>query len=301
MSYRIAAACGSSIGRIRGNNEDNFYFGGQILPVKNQGQEPPLTLQSSTDSGIFLAVFDGMGGGDFGEEASYAAAACARQRLAQSRSVLRLEQLCQELNTAVCAAQTRLGTVRMGATLAAVYLLDDHITVCNIGDSPVFGLRDGQLKRISVDHTDEEFMRRQGITGRKPRLTQYLGMDPQTVLLEPFIAGAPVRPGDQYLICSDGLTDMLPPEELRRILMADRPVADSVQSLIAAAMERGGVDNTTVILLRICSENLPRREEHEQHEPSASVAGLGDRALSGLRNLWSGLRDSAKHFGNRNP
>ena len=82
-----------------------------------------------------------------------------------------------------------LNAYQMGSTLAALFWCGNKLWVCNIGDSRVFGLHGRHLLQLSVDHTDEAFLRERGITNRKPYLTQYLGMDPNEILLVPAILG----------------------------------------------------------------------------------------------------------------
>ena len=91
-----------------------------------------------------------------------------------------------------------LNAYQMGTTLAALFWCGNKLWVCNIGDSRVFGLHGRRFLQLSVDHTDEAFLRERGITNRKPYLTQYLGMDPNEILLAPAIRKYHVAEGDRF-------------------------------------------------------------------------------------------------------
>ena len=90
-----------------------------------------------------------------------------------------------------------------------------------------------------------------GITGRKPYLTQYLGIDPDEMMIEPYIKSYYLQEGDTFLICSDGVTDMVEEQEICRILAHNEDVGDCVDLLIQAALDGGGKDNITAIVVRM--------------------------------------------------
>lgn len=254
-----AAACGSHIGKRRKNNEDNFYFDGSYMESDNSGTPEiliiePVEFKRILLSGGFLAVFDGMGGGEYGELASFAAAAEAEKfferidRVDPHDVTISLKAFCDEANNNVFETGYNLGTDNMGTTLAGLYFFDNRVWVCNLGDSRCFLHREGRTSQISEDHTDEEEMRENGITGRKPYLTQYLGINPEEMQLEPYVKSYYIHEGDRFLICSDGLTDMVSLKEINRILEGSRSPREAVKELIEEALEEGGRDNITVIV-----------------------------------------------------
>ena len=120
----------------------------------------------------------------------------------------------------------------------------DEITLCNIGDSRVFRFADGELEQISKDHVVISAF------GTKPPLSQNLGIPPDQLLIEPYLSQGRYKNGDKYLICSDGLTDMLTIEEIKELLTSQQ-IEESATNLINKALENGGKDNVTVILLEI--------------------------------------------------
>lgn len=252
MRYTVQAACGCHTGKIRRNNEDNFYFDGKCLEQTNNGLKNPVIVEDALKNGLCMAVFDGMGGENFGEYASYAA---ARQMQLTQRTLADffipekkyLERMTGQLNEAVVNAQKQMQTERMGSTMVSLYFSGRYVYVCNIGDSRAYRLRDGEFLQISEDHTEKGPCR----DTKKAPLTQYLGMDAEEVQIEPHIAKGEIRKADMYLLCSDGLTDMLTNFEISDIMLNSTDAETCVQALIRAALEQGGRDNITAIVCRI--------------------------------------------------
>lgn len=301
MDYCVDAACGSDTGRVRSNNEDNFYFNGVFLPQENSGQGPPLTFSGVRPGDECLAVFDGMGGGEYGEVASYTAAECLCGLLREGRGELEvetyLEWITERANQTVFDKRAALGASHMGTTQAVLFFHDSKVHVCNVGDSRVFGLRGDRLLQISQDHTDEAYMRERGITGRRPRLTQHLGLDPESIRIEPHIAEGGLQTGDTYLICSDGLTDMVGPEDIRRILSEEDSAGVCVERLIRTALAEGGRDNVTVIVIKILEERATQGDKYASNQQyDDPVAGLDGRGGIGVRQLWNGIKNAAEAF-----
>ncbi len=255
-SIRLSAACISDRGKRRTDNEDNFYFDGAYLSAESDGTEQCLNFEIEPDGNVLLAVFDGMGGGDYGEVASYEAAAAAaaflRSETADADAVPSyLTRLCEKMNRRIFEQGQSLNAYQMGTTLAALFWCGNKLWVCNIGDSRVFGLHGRRFLQLSVDHTDEAFLRERGITNRKPYLTQYLGMDPNEILLAPAIRKYHVAGGDRFLVCSDGVTDMLSVQEIEMILRQEKTPESAAARLVQAVLNNGGKDNITAIVCDI--------------------------------------------------
>lgn len=252
MRFSIDAACGCNIGKIRRNNEDNFYFDDKCLEFENQGLRNVASFSDALKNGLCLAVFDGMGGENFGEVASFTA---ARQMQTITRSLSDyfvserkyLLKLTTQLNNAIVEAKKELCTDRCGSTMVALYFSSGFVYTCNIGDSRAYRLRDGEFLQLSVDHVEK---RPEGERKKAP-LTQHLGIDPEDMQIEPYVAKGKICKGDTYLLCSDGLTDMLTNFEISDIMLNYEEPADCVQKLIQSALEHGGRDNITVIVIRI--------------------------------------------------
>ena len=249
---RISAACECNRGKVRSGNQDNFYFRGRYLEEENNGLDATLELSGWQRSGMMLAVFDGMGGENYGETAAFTAAR-TMDTFSRPRSLRNMDDrefLCgcvETLNAAVVEAQQRLHTRRMGTTMVALWLGVKHMYIWNVGDSRCYLLRDGLLKQCSVDHVGS--LLRPG--ERKAPLTQYLGLDPEELTVVPAVSREELRRGDRYLLCSDGVTDMLSDEQIKKTLSGGGSCADCVKALIAGAMEQGGKDNITAIVCEI--------------------------------------------------
>lgn len=123
--------------------------------------------------------------------------------------------------------------------------------IANIGDSRALLYRQGVLQQISKDHTDQFLLDLHGINNRKPRLTQHLGIEPEEMVIEPYLTEVVIQPGDLFLLCTDGLTDMIAVDEITHTLQKNIDVMETVAALINRAMDYGGRDNATVMLCRV--------------------------------------------------
>ncbi len=260
MDFSLEAACLCHTGRVRSSNEDNFFFDGRCLEAENKGMKRPVSGSFPLGPELCFAVFDGMGGENFGEYAAFAAADCMRQCMLRLKDYVIperafLNDLSQRLNLAVVNRARQLCTERMGSTMAVLCFSGDYVYVCNLGDSRAYRLRDGEFLQLSEDHVEH----REGLARKKAPLTQYLGVDPEELLLEPYIAKGALKAGDLYLLCSDGLTDMLSNLEISCILSGSETAQACAESLVRAALERGGRDNVTVIVCRVRGEGKAER------------------------------------------
>ena len=252
MIYQISAACGCSIGKIRRNNEDNFYFNGSFLPEYNRGLDGIFSQKQALETELCFAVFDGMGGEEHGETASFMAASTCKAILQNPDRPMTgpralLERICAEANAAVNARRRELLASEMGTTGAFVLLVPDEAYVCNIGDSRVYRMRDSELSQISVDDIERvppgfHF---------KPGLTQFLGAPEEELAIEPHIVKCELQSGDTFLICSDGLTDMVSTLEISVSLREHISLRQIARHLLRVALKNGGRDNVTVVLIRV--------------------------------------------------
>lgn len=253
MYYKLSAACGCSTGRTRKNNEDNFYFNGHILNERNNGLDTVASMECSKIEGTCFCVFDGMGGEEYGELASFAAASTLKANMREFDGNTQisnswLENLCEAMNDAVCARAEELSSRSMGTTMAMLCFSSDKVHACNIGDSRIYLLRDHKLFMLSEEHVE---VRPPGSRKRKPGLTQYLGVFKDELLLEPYIAVCEIQENDVYLICSDGLTDMLTGDEIYSCMKQRNSAKRTVDHLISQANRNGGHDNITALIVKI--------------------------------------------------
>ena len=251
MKVKIEAACGCDMGKIRKNNEDNFFFHGTCLPAVNEGMEEILVSDSIAAKGTFYGVFDGVGGECLGEVASSAAASTLKSLSKEGKPLFKsmdlyLNDTCKRLNEAVLFQKQEHKASHMGSTLALLYVTAKRVYALNIGDSRIYRLKDNKLTQLSKDHCAKSLN-----PARKPAITQYLGLDPDEMEIEPYMAQLPVERGDAYLVCSDGLTDMVSDLEIEQIMTVSDSAQVCVNNLIAAALEHGGRDNVTAIICKI--------------------------------------------------
>lgn len=245
MEYQITYACLSHIGRRRRMNQDNFLCGGiYARPDAPQGSRVPVTGAVLSGQSSLFGVFDGMGGEERGEAASYLAAETAFRTPRTGTPRQTLETICHGANKAICdfAAQNGLGTC---GTTAAMLLTDKNgVELCNLGDSKIFRLTGGEMTQISQDHLSIAPF------GQKAPLSQFLGIPPEELVLCPYYASLPYAAGDRYLLCSDGLTDMVPQQQIARILK-EHPPEHAAQLLLQNALDNGGKDNVTILVLEV--------------------------------------------------
>jgi PPM family protein phosphatase len=257
---RVAeAAYRSDPGRQRTANEDSFVA------------RPPL-----------FAVADGMGGAQAGEVASRIAADSFEpsQRGAEPAEAW-LRAIAEVANDRIHNLSQEDSSVSgMGTTLTAAMLEGNEVTLAHVGDSRAYLYRDGVLKLLTSDHSLVEELRRQGrLTDEQAEdhpqrsiITRALGPE-SDVEVDTMTQSA--RPGDIYLLCSDGLTTMVREERIAAILDEAPDLDTAVAQLVREANEAGGRDNITVVAFRLeeAVEGAPL-EEPTLIGPTAEEAGL---------------------------
>jgi serine/threonine protein phosphatase PrpC len=226
----------SDTGRQRRGNEDAYFA------------RPPL-----------FAVADGMGGAQAGEVAARLAVDVLEQGLptgdesVEARLRVRVQEANERINALSRSDDERAG---MGTTLTVAYVGEDELSVAHVGDSRLYRLRGDAFERLTEDHSLVEELVRQG------RLTpEEADEHPQRSIITRALgpeAGVdadsrtwPARDGDVYLICSDGLTSMVPEAEVAEIVRDHSALAGAGRALIEAANAAGGRDNITVVLFRL--------------------------------------------------
>lgn len=250
----LKAACMCHPGKVRMNNEDNFYFAGVYLKEKNNGLSNIITISKNSSMTVCYGVFDGMGGEASGEKAAYIAAKSFAGNISAKKNGISKQWLvdaCLKMNEEVCAESQKHDYIRMGSTVAIIGFEEDKAYTCNLGDSKIFLFRNDSLEQLSYDHTDARILKEYGIRARKPSLTQHLGIHPSEMILEPYCKEISINSGDKYLICSDGLTDMVGLNELHKVLNEVEMTEKAVSTLQQKALENGGKDNITIILIEV--------------------------------------------------
>lgn len=256
MNFNISVGCITNRGKIRTKNEDNLYLDGRYLECEHRELKRPEIVQRFSENISCFAVFDGIGGEAFGNIASYLAARefdTIKQKL--SKVIIPpkqfLKDACLQMNRCICKRAEELNAYGMGTTASILYFFGEQFYVCNVGDSPIFRLHDGELRMIYEEHTNRELLKQHGIKGRTPTLTQSLGIPEEEMKIEPYIAKGNLHFGDQFLICSDGLTNMVSVDEICSVMKKTRLLEACIEELLYLALENGGRDNITMILCRV--------------------------------------------------
>jgi PPM family protein phosphatase len=205
-----------------------------------------------------FVIADGMGGAQAGEVASRLAVDAFQSGLPDSSEPeLALAALAQAANARIHdLSHASAEHAGMGTTLTAAYVTAEDVAIAHVGDSRAYCLRDGELLRLTDDHSlVDELMRQGRLTPeeaiehpQRSVITRALGPEG---LVEVDTRSFRARPGDVYLLCSDGLTTMISEEDVATVLLAHPRLHDAGEALIAAANEAGGRDNITVVLFRL--------------------------------------------------
>jgi serine/threonine protein phosphatase PrpC len=232
----VQYAVASDTGRKRRRNEDNYVAA------------PPL-----------FAVADGMGGAQAGEVASkLAASAVEGGRDGSLRGLERVAALIQEANRRVYERATSDPAASgMGTTMTVALVEGRTVTIGHVGDSRAYLVRDGRMEQLTDDHSLVNELLKSGklspeeaeVHPQRSVITRAVGTDPD-VDVDAFTIEA--QDGDVFLLCSDGLTDMVEDEDILELVDKYRDDLDrAVKSLVAAANRGGGEDNITAVAFRI--------------------------------------------------
>ena len=236
----------------------------QQYAVTDTGRQRRANEDSLLARSPLFVVADGMGGAQAGEVASRLAVESFQGGIASGGNPEEsLEALAQAANSRIHElSHVDAEHAGMGTTLTAVYVGEHEVAIAHVGDSRAYCLRDGELLRLTDDHSLVDELLRQGrLTPeeavehpQRSVITRALGPeDAVEVDTRSFAA----RGGDVYLLCSDGLTTMLSEERIRELLLSAGDLRVAGEALVAAANDAGGRDNITVILLRLEELAMP--------------------------------------------
>jgi len=289
-SIKFSAAVCSNKGKIRNNNEDNFYFNGKHLNSENRDLDNFFEEKTSSNSLIY-GVFDGMGGEALGEEASLITAETVKKHhktirdkeLADYKS--EIIKAIDEANEKICDKMLEFGEKRIGTTFASVVIDNDKASIFNIGDSRVYLFRDNKLTQISIDDTTAQRLINMGVISKEEakthadrhKLTQHLGIFSEEMIIEPHISeNVLVKKGDVFLICSDGLTDMVNDSQIRTILSKSKNSSMAAKKLVETALNNGGKDNVTAMVVEAETKSTIRKEKANKKKlASVAIVAIG--------------------------
>ncbi|MBQ8279638.1 MAG: Stp1/IreP family PP2C-type Ser/Thr phosphatase [Roseburia sp.] len=203
-------------------------------------------------------VADGMGGHKAGEFASKTAVETIVEYIRDNDSgqvVASLKKAIGEANRRVLKeAIIDIEKEGMGTTIVVATIKDDKVIVANVGDSRLYIVNESSITQITVDHSFVEEMIRSGRIARtearnhpdKNKITRAVGVFPK---VDVDFFEVKVVPGDMILMCTDGLTNMVDDEEIKRIVLGQRDIVEKTATLIETANKNGGTDNITALLI----------------------------------------------------
>jgi serine/threonine protein phosphatase PrpC len=239
---RVAAV--TDPGRKRRRNEDSYVM------------EPPL-----------FAIADGMGGAQAGEVASRLATAALTESGADAGGEQRIVDLIQEANRRVYdRSSTDPNTSGMGTTITVALVEDEHVAFGHVGDSRAYLIRDARMEQLTEDHSLVNELLKTGklsqaeaeVHPQRSVITRALGTDPD-VDVDTFSVTA--RTGDLFLLCSDGLTDMVAERSILDVVERNRDdINGALRALVKAANRGGGQDNITVVAFEIAAEDVAAQD-----------------------------------------
>jgi PPM family protein phosphatase len=235
MIGRVAAV--TDPGRTRRHNEDSYVI------------DPPL-----------FAIADGMGGAQAGEVASRLATAALKEGGANGGGERRIADLIQQANRRVYdRSSSDPNTSGMGTTITVALVEDDQVAFGHVGDSRAYLIRDAQMEQLTEDHSLVNELLKTGKLSpeeaethpQRSVITRALGTDPD-VDVDTFSVRA--ESGDLFLLCSDGLTDMVSEDSILDVVERNRDdIEGALRALVKAANRGGGQDNITVVAFEIAA------------------------------------------------
>jgi serine/threonine protein phosphatase PrpC len=271
----LRAGVASDRGLVRPANEDSFFL--------RQG---------------LYAVCDGMGGARGGEVASQMACLGLLALNPASAGQQDLRAAIANTNQAIVhrsvAEEHLLG---MGTTLTTVLVRDGRLTLAHVGDSRAYLFHDGELAQLTEDHSWVGEMVRRGeltpaqaaIHPHRSVITRALGTEGD---IDPDLSEIPVAEGDRILLCSDGLTGMVPDSDISELLAGNGDPQEVAELLVKAALAGGGEDNVTVVVIEVLAE------DDESSAGGQSSGPFADQILFGPSDR-GGLVAAASHRGRR--
>ena len=234
-------------GRIRPHNEDCIAVGTWLHQgIMDQAEQFMLPLEQP----LLCLVADGLGGHAAGEVASrYAAQRLSTAVTGLGNNEQAISDCLQQINAEIQEEmQTYPHQIGMGTTVAGLIITPEGIVAFNVGDSRIYRYHENHLDQVSIDDTPEAIY---GLTGlfRSHIITQCLGGLDNGQEIEPHIVPQPLETGCLYLLCSDGLTDMVNLPDLETSLSDD--LQQTAITLFKKAMFAGGNDNFSIVLVRV--------------------------------------------------
>lgn len=250
MKYKVDFI--SHQGNIRAKNEDNAYINGKY---RKEVEELIWEYKEEFSDNALLAVFDGVGGECGGETASKIAA----QTMDEYNNGCFTKNIMDYIYEVNFRISTHTINRKMATTYAALSIENNIYCFSNIGDSRGYLCRNGKIRKMTKDHNTVQLLVEEGLLTeeqakkhpQRHAIYQALGMQEEDIEPEPYISEKQnAQEGDLLLLCTDGITDMITEAEIEEILL-DKMIQNKVEVIVDKAMENGGKDNITALIVEV--------------------------------------------------
>ncbi|MBN2526162.1 MAG: protein phosphatase 2C domain-containing protein [Deltaproteobacteria bacterium] len=278
----------TDVGMVREHNEDNFLIAD--LSRKNRSIQPEVQQHEIGELGSVFAVCDGMGGAAAGEVASKLGVDIIYDVLQNGSPPEDEIGLALRLNEAICEAgrfiyeESKANSARrgMGTTATVAVLMNERIFFGQVGDSRAHIVRNGRLAQTTKDQS----LVQQLIDANQLTIEEARNFDRSNIILQALgtseevhvdVTSTLLRKGDILVICSDGLSGMVEPEDIRDVVLSIDDPIEACQKLTQMACDNGGDDNVTVIVARFDGDGLaePSDDDVVQYD-KYTMPGMDD-------------------------
>lgn len=284
LSILTSVYARSDRGNVRENNEDNFIIAD--ITTGRACSAPQSIDRELEQNRLLLAVSDGMGGAQAGEIASAIAVYGLRaelMRLNDARDpVERLTKAVEKVNKLILDKSSESPLLRgMGATLTAAFVERSRVYLAEVGDSRAYIIRHGSIRQVTVDQSLYAMLSE---TGEYKRGEKAPAPTSKNVLLQSLggqesvqvaLSCVELRAGDHLVLCSDGLSNKLSTEEIRKFVNRSPNLEAACRTMVDVAKRRGGEDNITVVLARFDGDGL-HKGAHTPLQRTIDVLALFD-------------------------
>jgi serine/threonine protein phosphatase PrpC len=277
MRTHLTLCARTDVGLVRKRNEDAFVVadltGGSLL------QESRGARFEVGDRGVLLAVSDGMGGHAAGDVASALVVESLVRTMGRARGVYDADALLDaatvRANRAVWEAGHHPGRENMGATLTALFVHGRAAHLAEVGDSRAYLIRGGEIAQVTHDQSYVQLLVDSGTISPEEAkrsdvrnvILQAMGTMPDVTVA---LGRVDLRDRDCFVLCSDGLSNLVPPSDIRDTVLGSRDAYGACRSLVELAKRRGGEDNITVIVAGVGGD-LPKQAPGERISQAVSI------------------------------
>jgi serine/threonine protein phosphatase PrpC len=291
-NIQVSVYAGTDIGMHRSGNEDAFLVAD--LTTGTIGLGPEMSTHPMGERGSLMVVSDGMGGAAAGEVASELAVTAIRETLMESppdmETVERLRHATETANERIWnEAQANPELNGMGATVTAVIAQSGLVYIAQVGDSRAYLIRGRQIKQLTKDQSFAQMLIDAGAI--QPEQAASI---PQNVIMQALGTQPNVKVAmttiwlcrnDCLLLCSDGLSNKLGPDEMKQIVEQSPDLKTGCRVLINVANERGGEDNITVVLARFDGDGL--QAANDSQTITGSLTGTHEDFFAATSNSYT--------------